>query len=137
DLDNDGTKEILALGADKAQKMSYLYVWKPDGTRWAGNFPIAIPNKNSNHDIYGYNRVLPVDLDGNGTKELLVAAGESIYSMSILCYNSDGAPRAAWKKLYLDGVAFRQMTTADLDHDGKCQVVLLHDNLNGLILSVV
>ncbi|MBS1493876.1 MAG: LruC domain-containing protein [Bacteroidetes bacterium] len=84
DLNNDGQKEIVVLSGD-----GKMYAYSFNGTALSG-FPVQVQNTEDN---FGNIIIMPspaaVDLDGNGTKEIVIGTLDK--TLKVL--NSDGSVR--------------------------------------------
>src|SRR5439155_22320420 len=68
------------------------------------------------------NRFLAVDLDHNSKKEIVVAHGDGSNSFSFKVYNADGSLRN-WPTWTFPGKLLRWLMVADLDGDGKSEII--------------
>ncbi len=103
DLDGNGHKEVVAADLD-----GRVYVWDAHGRRRAG-FPQQL-NPAYSRDLAGehdqFNRTKPLiygapvaaDLDGNGTKEIIVAAGDR----HVYAWHPNGTAVAGFPVLVVD-----------------------------------
>jgi outer membrane protein assembly factor BamB len=103
DLDNDGAPEVLITISNVNDAPGLLCLDGKSGElRWR-----------SQDEMQGYASIVPVDLDGDGTLEIIHAdKGNNIY-----CENADGSRR--WQaRLNGRGIYFAP-AVADLDGDGR------------------
>ena len=68
-------------------------------------------------------RVLVGDVDGDGSKELVVIEGTTLTTFTPLLFGADGSPRT-WAAPTLNGYPI-EMLLADLDHNGELETVIL------------
>lgn len=73
----------------------------------------------------------PADLDGDGKYELIAGmglgtAGANKGASAVYVYNNDGALR--WSKPLGYGLYSNSITTADLDRDGKPEIIMTYDD---------
>ena len=126
DLDGDGIREIITFttsyaGGEGSSTQSVVGVYDPSG--YFKFPPIAY-----NFRIYA---AKVSDLDGDGTKELIVGLGVGQYSTfgqaALYVYNCDGSLRAGWPQSCDYGFYANSLTTADLDGDGVQEILCLYD----------
>ena len=65
--------------------------------------------------------VVPCDLDGDGTPELVMA---DTASRSLLIQKRSGAVYQPWKRLRLGALDLKMLQTADLNGDGKLDLII-------------
>ena len=124
DINGDSQLETVALGDELAAKTGYLYAWQKDGSQLNANFPITVPDQNLNLAESGTGtRVLVGDLNADGNRKIIVQAGPSSSTTSLLLYSHDGTP-LTWAAPVFTGYA-NQMVLADLDHNGKLETLVL------------
>jgi hypothetical protein len=126
DLDGDGQLEIIALGTDQMNSTAWLYAWRTNGLMFSTNYPVQIPDANSDLRAQECNRVIPLDVNADGKPELLVVGGDSSSSFSLRMLQADGAP-ANWQTKVVNGT-FEQLIAGDLDNDGLAEFVLAYCN---------
>jgi hypothetical protein len=100
---------------------AYLYVWKTNGTALTANYPVSFPEAHGDIQNFGQNRVLTVDLDRDGKKEILAVAAES-GGFSVRAFNWNGTPRS-WPSQVQSG-RFSHWAAVDFDRDGWPEIVL-------------
>jgi hypothetical protein len=124
DINGNSQLETVALGDEFANNTAYLYAWQKDGTQLNANFPIAIPDQNLNlTEARTGTRVLVGDLNGDGNRKIIVQAGPTPSSTSLLLFAHDGTP-LTWAAPVFTGYA-NQMLLADLDHNGKLETLVM------------
>lgn len=130
DLNNDGQREIVVLSGD-----GKMYAYSFNGTLLSG-FPVQVQNTEDN---FGNIIIMPspaaVDLDGNGTKEIVIGTLDK--SLKVL--NSDGSVRFTKT---LDSAVYSSPLIAKVNSStyriiiatasGK---IYLFDNLGNLVTS--
>lgn len=125
DLDGNGPLDIVALGSGPSD--AWLLAWKTNNQVFSTNYPVHLPDANSNlKTSLSANRLLALDMDGDGQSELLVVAGDSGSSFSLRLFRGDGTP-ANWPTNVVNG-SFLQVAAGDLDGDGQPEIVLLYED---------
>jgi hypothetical protein len=123
-INNNSQLQAVALGDEFANNTAYLYAWQNNGTQLNSNFPIAIPDQNiSLTEARTGPRVLVGDLNGTGNREIIVQAGPSSSTTSLLLFAHDGTP-LSWSAPTFNGYA-NDMALADLDHNGQLETLVL------------
>ncbi len=119
DLDGDGTPEVVQVARGlKYSDTTTLHAFRVDGTPLAG-WPLSIPN-------LVFNTVSLADLDGNGGLDVLVQIGRWPPAGSFTVLSGDGrALGKGWSGHELGGLPVGPAAVADLDGDGKLEVVHL------------
>lgn len=123
DVEGNSQLDVVALG-DNFAGTAYVFVWKRDGSLLNSNFPLSIPDQNP-YIFTGLNytpRVLVGDINGDGYKELLVMEGLSSSTFTLKLFAHDGTP-LTWSVPVFDGYP-QAIALADLDHNGKLEVIL-------------
>ena len=124
DWDGDGEKEIFAMTfADPKGTVNIIDASGKIKASWtvnAGNY---------GHNIRaGY----PADLDRDGKYELIIGLGVGEDGMrgtpAVYVYNNDGSLRSGWPQTQDYGLFSNSITAADLDGDGKLEIVLTYDD---------
>jgi hypothetical protein len=122
DLDGDGTLEI-AVGRGGNQ----LTVYRPVVTSGTMTLPVAWSASpfSAGHEV----RTLAVDdLDGNGTREVIVGRAGNGDTLQVSVYEAGGALRAGWPARHVGdpgygwGMYNENVTVADLDGDGQKEI---------------
>src|SRR5213075_350928 len=132
DFDGDGKMEFVALGRDGNMENSFLFVWNTNRQLLNTNFPLFITNSNpSGCNIINKNRLLPIDVDGDGIGELLLAKGETDTSFTLKLYGASGE-NIAWHTGVFDG-RFWQFAAADFNHDGLPEIVVASVGSTGVV----
>jgi subtilisin family serine protease len=125
DLNNDSQLETIALGHDPFNPYAYVYAWRSNGTQATANFPIKVPDQNSNLWYPQGARVLVGDVNGDGFKELVVEEGSSSTTFTLGLFAHDGTA-LTWSAPTFNGTT-DHMALADLDHNGKLETILIVD----------
>jgi Zn-dependent metalloprotease len=110
DLDRDGRPEIV-VGTDDGT----VYVWRNDGSSMPG-WPLAAGDPIDASAALG-------DLNGDGALEIVVGSTGSL-SGSVHVWRYDGTPLAGWPQATARLDVPASATLADLDGDGKLDVIL-------------
>lgn len=129
DLDGNGQAELVFVRS--YQGTAYLYAWKSSGQLLTSNYPVTYPD--SSWLGFPANRILAVDLDHDGRKEILACqmATGTAPTFSIVAFNWDGTPRP-WPAQSYYGI-LNQMAVTDFDHDGTPDILFIYYNYsNGL-----
>jgi hypothetical protein len=124
DLDGDGVPEIVQVARGlKYSDTTQLHAFRADGTSVAG-WPVAFPN-------LIFNTVALADLDGNGGLDLLVQVGRWPPAGSVTVLSGDGRTLGkGWEPKELGGLPVGPTAVADLDGDGRLEVIhLSQENL--------
>jgi subtilisin family serine protease len=136
DLNNDFKPEVVALGQDHLNHNAYLFAWLQNGQQLNSNFPIFIPDQNTNLALLNAGpRVLVGDLQGFGTPRIIVQEGTSATGFSLGLFANDGTP-LSWQAPAYDGTP-DQMVLADLDNNGQLEVLLTVTTSTQKILHVL
>ncbi|MFH0770318.1 MAG: S8 family serine peptidase [Candidatus Peregrinibacteria bacterium] len=112
DLDGDGNKEVIYVWPD-----GKVHAYRQDGSAVPG-FPFAVQEGDDGLN-FGVNAV---DLDGNGTEEIIATSKKYIYII-----RNDGSAYPGWsdRKLSLQQNAYDSTPgIADLDQDGVQEIVV-------------
>lgn len=123
DLNADSEFETIALGNNFSAQTASIFAWRRDGTQLNSNFPITIPDQNSNLVFPQGPRVLVGDVDGDGSRELVVQEGVSSSTFTLGLFGSNGSAKT-WNSPVFNGYP-TQMILADLDHNGSLETILL------------
>jgi len=126
DLDGDGSPEILALSRNFPNTASLLHVFRANGQSFNSNiYPITI-NGPGNSSFTGLVGRVPVDLNGDGRKEIVVVAQDQNRTQYIVrAYNADGSAYTPWSTPVFSATQLELPAAADLDRDGRQEIVLL------------
>ena len=129
DVEGKGQLDLVILNARSAlETQAFLTASRPDGSPLSPNFPVAIPDEVPNISpglaTTLKPRVLVGDLHGDGSKEFLVIAANSISTpvFTLLQFSHDGTP-VPWAVPQLDGTP-AAMALADLDHNGMLETIV-------------
>jgi|GEM_PF-2401696 len=123
DLNGDGTLEVVV-----GDLRGYLHAFNGDGTRLAGWSSQGLKtgdNPDAEYRILA--QPLVVDLDQNGTREILLTLSDS----KLYVYEANGALRAGWPvslgnapDIYGSHVVDSAPVVADIDGDGQLEIVV-------------
>jgi len=134
DLDNDGTKEIIIITTthdlNSPSNAESIYILGSDGEPIAG-WPKSLPE-------YGSAEENPAiaDLDGDGTKEIIVLATPRIGTPHfpdsyIQIYNHDGSVVDGWPKFINRANQVVGVTIGDINLDGDLEIVAASGDTHG------
>ncbi|MEW6745849.1 MAG: VCBS repeat-containing protein [Planctomycetota bacterium] len=111
DLDDDGDLEILA--GERAWPIGYLHVVEHDGTRWGGNWPVAL-----DHVPTGTAAV--ADVNGDGSLEIFYLSYNSMYLL-----DTSGQTLPGWPaQIAGANFSYQSAAFADLDGDGDLEILV-------------
>ncbi len=110
DLDQDGRMEVI-----RSSTNGMVYVWRSDGSSFPG-----WPKR-----VTGFGQIVPTvaDLDGDGKKEILVPTRGWTRGGMIYVFRADGSNFPGWPKSLNNNNVSGGITAADLDGDGKLEVI--------------
>jgi hypothetical protein len=134
DLDGDSQLEALAIGNDFAGN-AYIFAWRRDGQQVGANFPIAIADQNSSVVYPSGPRLLAGDIDGDGKPEIIAQEGTSPSTFALRLFGNDGSPKV-WAAPVFPGYPI-SMVLADLDHDGKLELVMTTNTFTEVLIHVL
>ncbi|MCF8302401.1 MAG: histidine kinase [Bacteroidales bacterium] len=131
DFDQDGNQEVYVLIA--RNDSIFLQVMEPFGKGYfiKDRFVDTIFQKMNRYDIRFGDRATLEDING-GNKEFifLLSAGFSLHPRRIYAYDLD---KDTLLKTPLTGAALTKMDMADIDHDGKKEIIassIAYDNIH-------
>jgi subtilisin family serine protease len=137
DLDNDGIPEILAVAHGTAVPSASLHVYRANGQPFSSRYPLAITSPLTPAGV-NETRVMAVDLDGDGRKELVVTVVDlSGSQFTLQAFNGDGTARSGWPNPSFPSRFVYGMAAADLDHDGKNEIILAESSSGSTLIRVV
>ena len=123
DLDNDGVLEVITVstqyaGGEGSSVQSVLTVYDPRGNVKVGPIPF----------YYRVHALKIADLDGDGTKEMIVGLGVGATQTECLyVYDCWGTLRSGWPQKSEYGLYGNTIEAVDLDWDGQKEIVYLFD----------
>ena len=117
DLDGDGIPEILF------SMNNMLFAWKGDGTAVPGWPVILGPNAGNGSPVVG-------DVNGDGKPDIVIlhletpAVATPDYSAALDVFNADGTRQPGFPKIYDNAAGGPVPALADIDHDGRTDIVV-------------
>lgn len=126
DIDKDGKKEIIAKASFDLARGGKLYIIKSDGTAYTG-WPVPTINTYKSAD----GTPLIVDLDNDGTKEIVVTGDGNYKQITIHAYRLNGTEITGFPKTTpieetLNN--FGSLSATDMDKDGKVELAIGNAN---------
>ncbi len=136
DLNGDFRPEVVALGQDLLDHNAYLFAWTQNGQQLNSNFPIFIPDLNTNLALLNSGpRVLVGSLQGTPNPQIIVQEGTSATGFSLGLFDTNGTP-LTWQAPAYDGTP-DQMVLADLDNNGTLEVLFTVTTSTQKVLHVL
>jgi subtilisin family serine protease len=128
DLNNNFQLETITIGPDLTSNdtAADMFVWLPNG-QIAPGFPRQIPAPNELVVFRNQPRLLVGDFNGDGTKQILVQQGLTSNTYTLQLLGPDGTLKTTFNAPVLTGIPF-SMAAADLDHNGKLEIILFSTN---------
>ena len=127
DLKGDSSLQALALGYQSWNNLAFLFAWGPIGQILNSNFPIQVPFQQG--DVMANNPGFVVgDINGDGNQDIIVQETPSATTYTLKLFANDGTA-LPWAAPTFQG-APGQMILADLDGNGKLEVIVDVDNPN-------
>lgn len=117
DLDGDGKQEIIRGYCNRDNSSGTIYVWRHDGTVQPGWPQTTI----------GMAQYVPTvaDLDGDGRSEIVVTTRGFTRGGRLYVFSDDGKVLPGWPKSLSNNNVSQTATCADLDGDGKLEIIAL------------
>src|SRR5579872_1817 len=135
DLNLDSQLETLAFGNEWATSTGYVFAWMRNGQQFNSNFPIAIADQNvALQSAYGP-RLLVGNVDGDGSREIVVIEGTTSSTSTLRLFASNGTPKP-WSAPIFTGHP-TEMILSDLDHNGKLETIVAVDTGSQKMLHVL
>jgi subtilisin family serine protease len=135
DLNSDSELETIAMGDYWTTNTAYVFAWRRDGQQLNSTFPIAIADQNINLRNAIGPRVLVGDVDGDGTREIVVQEGTTSSTSTLRLFGSDGTPRS-WSAPVFTGYP-TNMALADLDNNGQLETIVIVNTGTQRVLHVL
>ena len=135
DLNLDSQLETIAFGNYWAANTGYVFAWQRNGQQLNSNFPIAIADQNvALRSAFGP-RLLVGDVDGDGSREIVVEEGTTSSTSTLRLFASEGTPKP-WSAPVFTGHP-TEMILADLDHNGKLETIVAVDTGSQKLVHVL
>lgn len=112
DINNDGVKDIVAESRNK------IWVWDKDGNQHTG-FPFDFDP--TDYIITSYSAPIIVDIDNNGSKEIVFGAHNPGGITYVL--KNDGTLYPGWPRTTPNWI-YGAPIAADIDHDNKMEIII-------------
>ena len=123
DVDNDGDRDFLITGRTGSLNISWLYI-----NNGSGSFtvkPSGAPGVFNSSSSF-------TDIDGDGDQDLLITGQAESGNLSGL-YVNDGSGSFSESNAGLTGVDYSSSCIADVDGDGRQDLLITGNNINGRI----
>ena len=134
DLEGKGQLDVISLASvGLGENPGALFAWRPDGSLLL-NGSVPIPDNNIDLLELSPQRIFVADLLGNGSKEIIAAAGVSASEFTLLLFAHDGSP-IPWNVPVFQG-HLSDLVLADLDHNGQLETILLVSDTSSANLHV-
>lgn len=123
DINNDSTKEIVAILYNQTNQRNYLFIWNYDGSLQL-DYPIEL-----NLSFYPYwseGGAILVDIDGDGSKEIGFTEPNGncyINNGKIVYVHLNGSIARNWPASFNDQFFGPTLSVGDIDKDGKVETV--------------
>jgi subtilisin family serine protease len=136
DLDGDGATEIVALARDTDAGGGWLpsgslHVYRGNGQLYAAVYPVALSLSPGG---YAQAHAVAADLNGDGRKEVVVVLlGADFTSYEVRARNADGTAYAGWPSTIVNGQNVWGVSAADLDHDGRPELLIAETASGGSV----
>jgi subtilisin family serine protease len=136
DVDGNGENEVLVVGGIPFDTSARLHAWQRQEQQLGAGFPHRLDDADQD-TLYraGGPRVLVLDLDGDGAREIVTGEAPTSTTFRLRQYGPDGSPRG-WPTPEITG-DLRQMLAADLDRDGQAEIVVAYNDSGWTRVTVI
>jgi hypothetical protein len=134
-LGGNSSLAAIAVGDQNWNNVDYVYVWGSDGNLLNSNFPVQIPSADFDSKISNNQEIIAGDINGDGNQELIALESFTDSTFTFAEFSNDGTALSGWQAPTFSGLPY-MMILADLDHNGKHELIFSVQNQSNSIVTV-